>query len=179
MTERIGILGISGVGKSTFVGSLNKIREVRHLQASALIKAEQAYRNQHPTTSDALRIGPVMDNQDLLIAAFKREAVSTLLPIVFDGHSIIDGIDGIIEIPSRVFLALRLDAIFFLSAEPDLIYHRRMLDQSRSRPVREVETLAAHQNLARDVAQRISAEVRCPFFEIKDNEINRVVRFLT
>lgn len=179
MNRRIGLLGISGVGKSTLIGSLNKVRQVRHLQASALIKSEQAYRDQHPATSEALRTGPVTDNQELLIAAFEREAASALLPIVFDGHSIIDQGDGIVEIPSHVFLRLRLDAIFFLSAEPKLIYQRRMLDQSRPRPVRQVETLAAHQTLARDVARRISAEVNCLFYEIEGSEIDHMVRFLT
>jgi adenylate kinase len=55
---------------------------------------------------------------------------------VFEGHSLIDGRDGLLEIPSTVFAALSLDAIAFLAADAAAIFERRRLDTGREHPTR-------------------------------------------
>ena len=42
-----------------------------------------------------------MDNEDLMIAACRREAQAITLPIIFDGHNVIDGRDGLFGILSH------------------------------------------------------------------------------
>ena len=125
-------------GKSTLIGRLNKRTPLLHLQASALIKAEQAYRVQSPDSSESLRTGAVLDNQALMIAAFQRITADVEVPIVFDGHSIIDSDDGLVEIPPSVFAELSLDAIFYLSAVPHIIAKRRLADTADVRRVGKV-----------------------------------------
>lgn len=178
MIRHIALLGISGVGKSTLIGRLGERLPVLHLQASALIKAEQAYRAQHPDSSEMLRTGAVIDNQELMIAAFLRETFGSEIPVVFDGHSIIDGREGLIEIPAGVFAALNLDAICFLSADPEEIAERRRMDVHRPRPTRDAATLTEHQRIAREAAQRIAATLGCPFAEISSNELEELVETL-
>jgi len=178
MIRRIALLGLSGVGKSTLIANLNNSIPVFHLQASSLIKAEQAFRAERQASSEELRLGPVIDNQKLLIDAFHREAAAATAPIVFDAHSIIDGNDGILEIPSDVFASLGLDAICFLTADPKVIAERRHRDLSRMRPQRDAETLAQHQAIARRAAERIANDIRRPFVLIQDGGVEEILRLL-
>jgi adenylate kinase len=178
MTRRIAFLGLSGVGKSTLIGRLNKQTPLLHLQASALIKAEQAYRAQFPDSSESLRTGAVLDNQALMIAAFQRTTTDVEVPIVFDGHSVIDSRDGLVEIPASVFAELSLDAIFYLSAAPHIIAKRRLADTARKRPIRDSETLAEHQRIAIDAAQRIAEQIGCTFIQISDGDTDHIMTFL-
>lgn len=178
MSRKIGVLGLSGVGKSTLIGRIQEVMPVLHLQASGLIKAEQSYRAQNADTSEALRLGAVIDNQALMIVAFQREAARTKLPIIFDGHSVIDGSDGLIEIPSTVFRELGLDAIFFLAADPRLISERRLADRERQRPFRDVDTLRDYQKIAEAAARRIAAEMDRQFILIADGQIDLLSNIL-
>jgi len=178
MTRRIALLGLSGVGKSTLIGRLNRRIPLLHLQASALIKAEQTYRAQFPDSSESLRTGAVLDNQALMIAAFQRTTTDVEVPIVFDGHSVIDSRDGLVEIPASVFAELSLDAIFYLSAVPHIITKRRLADTARKRPIRDSETLAEHQRIAIDVAQRIAEQIGCTFTQISDGDSDHIMAFL-
>ncbi|MGO4670074.1 ATP-binding protein [Bosea sp. 2RAB26] len=175
MSCRIALLGLSGAGKSTLIAKVRESVPLLHLQASALIKAEQAHRERCPDSSETLRTGAVIDNQALMIAAFRREAEATTLPIVFDGHSVIDGRDGLVEIPAFVFASLGLDAICYLVADPQSIVERRQEDLARERPARDVKTLEAHQIFAQAVAQRIASEIACSFAIIADGAADHLI----
>ena len=120
-----------------------------------------------------------MDNQELMIAAFLREAEVATLPIIFDGHSVIDGRDGLVEIPASVFRLLELDAICYLAKDPELIASRRRADIRRSRPQRDVATLAEHQLIARRVAEQIAQEVGCTFVEIADDGVDQIISLIS
>lgn len=137
--------------------------EFTHLEASKLIKAEQVRRSITAQSSEALRTGPVLDNQALLIAGFENEAASISGNIVFDGHSLIDGNSGLIEIPVEVFAALDLDAICVLHAEPADILAHRLRDGTRQRPLRSIEELSEHQARAIYVARAIALQLNYPF----------------
>lgn len=175
MTKRIAILGLSGVGKSTLIGKIREAVPLLHLQASGLIKAEQAYREGKADTSEDLRTGAVIDNQTLMIAAYWREVAGTDLPVVFDGHSMIDGRDGLIEIPAAVFGELELDAICYLKADPHVIAQRRFADAGRERPYRDATTLEQHQRLAEATARRVADAIERPFILISDGEFGTVL----
>lgn len=176
--RRTALLGLSGVGKSTLLRALAERVAFMHLQASDLIKAEQAYRDAQPQSSEALRTGAVLENQALLIAGFHRASKSATTPIVFDGHSIIDGRDGLIEIPGEVFAALDLAAISFLQAAPATIAARRSHDIVRQRPLRDEATLAEHQERAITVARRAAGEIGCPFQILMSDDIGIIERLI-
>lgn len=163
MNRRIALLGLSGVGKTTMLNRLAREVEFTHLEASRLIKAEQARRSIAAHSSEALRTGPVIDNQALLVAGFKHEARSIDGSIVFDGHSVIDGGNGLIEIPADVFASLELQAICVLQAAPAAILTRRQGDTTRLRPTRSVDALAAHQEKAIKVGRAIAEQLNVPF----------------
>ena len=163
MSRRIALLGLSGVGKTTMLNRLSGQIAFTHLEASRLIKAEQARRSIAAQSSEVLRTGPVLDNQALLVAGFKYEARSIDGPIVFDGHSVIDGGNGLIKIPADVFASLELQAMCILQAAPAAILARRQGDTARPRPARLVEALAEHQEKAIEVARAIAEQLNLPF----------------
>ena len=100
------------------------------------------------------------------------------MPIVFDGHSVIDGHDGLVNIPASVFAKLSLDAIVYLSVDPHIIVKRRLADTDRPRPMRDAETLAEHQQIAKEAARRIAEQIGCIFIAIADGDMNRIMTFL-
>ncbi|USU11443.1 AAA family ATPase [Sphingomonadaceae bacterium OTU29THOMA1] len=176
--HRIALLGLSGVGKSTLLRALTGKIAFMHLQASDLIKAEQAYRHSQPQSSEALRTGAVLENQALLIAGFHRAAERATAPIVFDGHSVIDSGDGLIEIPGEFFAALDLAAISFLQADPATIAARQSHDSDRQRPLRDEATLAEHQERAITVARRAADAIGCPFQLLISDDIGIIERLI-
>ncbi len=178
MSRRVALLGLSGVGKTTMLNRLSALIEFTHLEASTLIKAEQARRSIATQSSERLRTGPVIENQGLLIAGFSYEAASIGGPIVFDGHSVIDGANGLIEIPIEVFAALGLQAISVLQAEPADILARRLSDRARLRPARSVEALAEHQTKAINVARAIANKLNLQFELLRTDEETKLATLI-
>jgi adenylate kinase len=155
----IAIAGLSGVGKSTFLRAMAARVDFHHLIASDLIKAELARLDQGSSSSEELRLGAVVDNQQLLVKGFLQETAATTLPIVLDGHVLIDGKGGLIPIPSDVFRQIGTKHLVFLQDEPSTIRLRRTLDQGRLRPSRTVEELGEQQDLAIKTAAKICREL--------------------
>jgi adenylate kinase len=155
----VAVVGISGVGKSTCIRQWAERFPFMHLQASALIKAEQAARNQAVGSSEELRLGPVLDNQALLVNAFRRATENYDGLVIFDGHTLIDGVDGPMPIPVSVFQALECEQIIFIHDTATTIAERRAKDKQRIRPQLSVEELNRHQDLALAAAQKVAGEL--------------------
>lgn len=165
----IGLVGISGVGKSHMIRSLENICEFQHLQASDLIKKEMARQRGLRTSSEDLRLGEIKDNQKLLVDGFWR-AVSREGPLVlFDGHTIIDGAAGVTSIPTSVFRDLGIGMLVFIQAPSDVIVTQRKND-ARVRPERNSETIGQHQTVALRAADLIAAELSIPLHVIGRND---------
>lgn len=163
----IAVVGLSGVGKSTLIQRAAMDIDLLHLQASALIKLEQEYRAGSACSSEDLRLGPVLDNQALMLAAFSRLTHGVRSLIVFDGHTIIDGAEGPISIPANVFKALGCTSMVFLWEKPELIAQRRRTDFRRHRPALSPNVLRQHQELAEHAGREICRELDIPLQSIR------------
>lgn len=119
------------------------------------------------TTSEALRTAAasaVQDNQQRLVAAFEVARRSRPdCPVLFDGHSVIDNDQGVVEIPVAAIAGLRPTAIVFVHDEPGAIRQRRLADE-RPRPDRTEETLTGHQDRARQAAEGYAKHLAVPFY---------------
>ncbi|WP_419728145.1 ATP-binding protein [Lichenicola sp.] len=144
----IVLVGISGVGKSTFLDIVSKKVDFHHFVASKIIRDELVRQGEGDLSSEELRLGAILDNQRLLANGFLHEAAGTTLPIILDGHVLIDGKDGIVPIPAETFRRIGAKHMVFLQDEPDRIRLRRSRDEIRSRPARTVEQLEDQQDYA-------------------------------
>ncbi len=160
--KTIAFVGISGVGKSTFLNNVSDRSAFVHLEASKLIKEEMALTQQTSQSSEELRTGAVLDNQELLARAFRRNIAETNMPIILDGHTIVDTGSGLLKIPASVFAEMNLNSIVFLQDHAQAIWARRNADHSRTRPRRTIEELADHQRQALLAASDIALELGVP-----------------
>lgn len=160
--NRVALVGISGVGKSTFLRRLSKEISFTHLEASTLLKEEVQLRQATKPTSEDLRLGAVLDNQNLLNCAFDRHVNDLDGLVVLDGHTIIDTGAELQEVPVSVFEKMHLDAFFFLQDDPCKILSRREADSTRNRPERNIDEITEHQSKAILTTARIAHAMRIP-----------------
>lgn len=176
MNQRtIAFVGISGVGKSTFLRSAAKKIAFQHLTAGSLIcRARESV-----SVRDLLRLQNLDENQRVLVAGFQMARASTSQLVVMDGHVIVDGADGLEAISSNVFAALGADAIVHLKAEPVQILTNREGEKSRDRPRLTLSQLADHQSRSLDAASTIALSLSIPFKLLTYEQINEFCSFAT
>ena len=179
---RVGIFGISGVGKSSLIQRVmdQLPYESLHLQAGTLIK--EAIPEQ--VTSDSLRTAAsseIQANQEILIEGYqnKLESKKHVPVVIFDGHSIIDNDREIIEIPPSVIQRLNLHCLAFVKEDPENICHHRILDTSRNRPSRSINKLRDVQEQALAVCQRYCQELNLPLHVISSSDDELLVSFIS
>ncbi|MBO9505386.1 AAA family ATPase [Qipengyuania flava] len=173
----VALAGLSGSGKTTVIGAIEKAVDFDHFSASELLK-QHAGKTGAVISSEELRLGDIDANQIALVEAFLDAASETRKDIIFDCHSVIDGADGIQEIPSEVFRAIGITDMAFLSVAPQELMRRRSSDRARGRPRRSVRELAAHQSIAIEAAIRISEDCCVHFTDIGSDPEQMLVALL-
>ena len=159
MVPVVAVFGLSGVGKSWMISKFGNATEVKHVQASQLIREARAEMTGWLESPEDLRRGAVLDNQAILIAAFSRLNLTATTPIIFDGHSVIDAGDHLVEIPVDVIRALAPAGLIFIMDDPAAIVARRASDVARERPVRSKGEIESHQDRALAVCRRYADEL--------------------
>jgi adenylate kinase len=158
----IAVVGLSGVGKTAMLRQLSSRFPVMHLQASALIKTELTRLATETPTSEQLRTGRVLDNQAALVIGFRNAVRGYDGVVLFDGHTVIDTGDCLIEIPTSVFADLQCDQIVVVTEDSHEIARRREADFGRKRPVRSPLAIRDQQKRSTEVAQQIAMSLRIP-----------------
>ncbi|BDV35539.1 ATP-binding protein [Methylocystis iwaonis] len=166
----IAVFGISGVGKSRLCSLLADRFGLAHAQASDLLKRAKEVEAGKSVSAEDLRKGAVLDNQSLLVWSFRKFAAQEPRDIIFDGHSVIDAGDKLIEIPVDVITAIGPAAVLFLWEEPQTIAVRRTADLGRQRPSRSAAELAEHQTRAEELAQFYAQRLQIPFFRLRSGD---------
>jgi adenylate kinase len=167
MPEVAAVFGPSGVGKSWLISRYVASTRIRHIQASQLLRGAKAASSGRSVTSEELRAGAVLDNQELLVAALARERAVSDSPIIFDGHCVVDNGAELTEIPVKVIDAFGLSGIVFVQGDSQLILTQRTNDNTKVRPVRSVEEIGHHQQQALSVCGEYARQLRVPL-EIVD-----------
>lgn len=162
MRRVICIVGISGVGKTTFINSLKSEIMFQYLSAGSIIKAQRELESQKLQERDTLRHQNIDENQRLLIDGFHNQLDEIQNLILLDGHTVIDTTEGLRAIPSDVFEALGINEFIMLHDSPDVIARRRSADKSRQRPQLSVQTIEEHQNSTIVATAQISRELNIP-----------------
>jgi adenylate kinase len=139
------VFGLSGVGKGWLISRYASSHAVLHIQASQLLCEAKAAISGDVVTSEELRTGAVLDNQQLLTMAFATARANSVIPIIFDGHCLLDSSTQLIEIPAEVMEALSVSGLVFVRGDVQEIVGRRRRDTTRIRPLRSVEEISQHQ----------------------------------
>ena len=166
----LAIVGLSAVGKSTIISELETALPLRHFTASELIKSELRLCKSQIATSEELRVGPVVGNQVLLASAFARCTGGLEGLVVLDGHVVIDGASGLVDIPASVFRELGVQHMLFIRASAHAIAERRQKDALRARPQRTMTEITSHQEHALTRAKTITGQLGIPLTVLDSND---------
>jgi len=175
----IALLGISGVGKSTFLNVLGEKVAFKHAQASSLIKDKIRREASEGATSKELRLGNTNDNQRLLVSAYRRLIAATEDRVILDAHAIIDKDTHVDKVEIDVFRQLGFDLLIVLVAEPKAIVQRRSEDNRRTRPQLQASEISKHQNLSNDHAISIASKLGIPCVIVSSEQVEFVAMLLS
>ena len=147
MAELYFITGISGVGKTwlikQFVDQNDKFCRV---SASKLIENAKAKNIDSLGNNNGPLAMQVDSNQALLLDELEKFiSVKADKKILFDGHSVIDTVEGLVQIDVNVIDEIGPKKIIFLEDLPENILKRRQNDENRNRPRRTLEYLTSYQ----------------------------------
>lgn len=168
---RVALVGISGVGKTTFLERLAQEVAFQHLTAGSLISAA---RTSESTDRDQLRLSNLDDNQQLLIKGFHLSCDQNMPFVVMDGHAVIHSATGLEVIGSEVFAALGIAAMVHLVADPKRILENRENDITRSRPHLSEQQLEEHQNCSILATAKVCEALEIPWLKATADDIGKV-----
>lgn len=156
----VALVGISGVGKTTFLKRLGKRLNFQHLTAGSLIARA---RTAEDGARDRLRMADLDENQRLLIEGFALAHDPDAALIILDAHVIIQGPSDLSMICSEVFSSLNVSIMAHLEADPSQIGDNRRNDVNRDRPALSTEELECHQIMSHSHAKAISSDLGIEF----------------
>ena len=164
----IAFVGISGVGKTTFLRSLGEHVSFQHLTGGSLISAG---RQSPEMVRDTLRFANLDENQRLLLQGFSLKHDEFAQLIIMDGHVVIDTDDELQKISIDVFKELRIKMMVHLEANPILIAQNRDQDRARNRPVHPIDVLSKHQKISERRAKEIAIALGVEFVDVNYEDV--------
>lgn len=159
----IAVVGVSGVGKSTFLKKLQSKVGFQHLQASDVIRQQIQHKENQHLNAEVLRHANIDENQRFLISGFDRLRDPNALIVILDGHTVIDSPSGLVDIDAIVFKSMGVTHLVCLVEDPCEILRRRTSDIARARPDRSLSYLEKYQFHAQSVGFKISLSLGIPF----------------
>ncbi|MEL7536071.1 MAG: AAA family ATPase [Pseudomonadota bacterium] len=169
-TVVVALVGISGVGKTTFLHRLAEHTAFQHLTGGSLIVEARGVRRDE---RDKLRFDDLDENQNLLVQGFELARDPEARTIVLDGHVVIESGDGLEELPVEVFRAVGITKLFHLEADVAQINANRAGDCTRQRPDQNLATLSEHQRASREHARFIAEVLNIDFHIVKHGDVER------
>jgi adenylate kinase len=166
------IAGLSGVGKTHLINRIiNEEKNFIHFSAGTLIK--KRLENVERDSLRELGNDTIIANQFLMVEQMSEEIAQFNSPqkILLDAHMLIDGQDGILEIPYEIFERLAPRRLILLVANAEDIVSRRSLDSSRKRPLRTSNEIAQQQLRSVELARTYCQKMGIPYIEFCSQDI--------
>lgn len=172
------LVGLSGIGKSTFANALAKRVNIEVLSASEIIRRTLEAETKRKWTKEEMRLANTETMQKALIKGFKSHRQNGDTPILVDAHTIIDKGTHIEIVKPEFFQSLGADLIVHLTASPEEILARREADTNRLRPSLNIKELASQQTQSIEQAAQIGIEICKPSIRIENDAYDKVAKIL-
>ena len=172
----VALVGISGVGKTTFLQRLAKEVEFQHLTAGSLIAAAKAAGS---GDRDRLRLSNIDENQRLLVVGFHLARDLSAPLVILDGHVVIHAADSLHIIGAEVFSQIGITGMIHLASSPERIAENRANDSGRDRPLLSQDDLERHQNASMVNATAVCQSLEVPLLSTSGDGFDCVMHFLS
>lgn len=176
--KSIGLVGISGVGKSTFIRKVQTHCLIEHLSASEIIQSELFEITGRKFTPAQLRERNIDANQAALIAGFQKMKLRDSIPLVLDAHTVIDKEGLLVPLKPSVFATFGFDLLICLVAHPSEIIEQRARDKARNRPELTLENIEYHQDSSRRQAIEIGISLGVPMFVLTAGDERKMAKLI-
>lgn len=174
---KIGIFGISGVGKSFLVNQFISSNANNFIATRASKLIAQVSNN---ILFNELTFSSVENNQSVLTEQFKFFcAENSDKHIIIELHNYIETPDGIVEIDDSILYALNLDAVCFLYLQPEIIFKQRSADKLRARAKISIDHINELQEQSLLKFNITFGKCEIPHIVLKNNHINNFSLFVT
>lgn len=174
----IGLVGISGVGKSTFIRKVQTHCLIEHLPASEIIQSELFETTGRKLTPAQLRERNIGENQAALISGFQKIKLRASVPSVLDAHTVVDKEGVLIPIKHSVFATFGFDLLICLVAPASQIIEQRANDKTRNRPKLTLENIEYHQESSRRQAIEIGTSLGIPTFVLTAGDERKMAKLI-
>ncbi len=162
--------GVHGVGKGTVCNKICKQVGLTHLSASELLKWGEI------STNDNKKVKDIKDTQERLLTGINN-ATQKGKSYLLDGHFCLFNAKGVIEkVPKETFAKIAPKSIAIVATDVILIKQRL---EARDKKIYELEILEYMQNTEKEYAEEVATILDIPFFEIKDGNHTKLVRFIS
>jgi len=144
-SNRIIIVGIPGVGKTTVVSRVVELLKEKNVKVSVSIFGTVMFDEAKKIgvrNRDDLRKLSVKAQKELQSMAARTIASITDDVVIVDTHAFISTQEGFYPgLPHNVLEILNPDSFIMITARPEEIYNRRMTDTTRTRDIVSIDTI--------------------------------------
>lgn len=174
----IALVGLSGVGKSTFASKVSSMCAIEICSASEIIQNTLEASSGRKWTKEEMRLAYTDTMQDALITGFEEIRSRIDTPILIDAHTLIDKGKYFDVVKPSYFEQLGINMIAHLLEEPKVIAERRVSDNNRTRPQVSAATLEIQQTKSVEQAVRISTALGIECFQLRPSDYDNFVNVL-
>ena len=144
-SNRVIIVGIPGVGKTTVVSRVVELLNAKNVKVSVSIFGTVMFdeaKKKGVKNRDDLRKLSVKQQKELQSMAARTIASITDDVVIVDTHAFISTQEGFYPgLPQNVLEILNPDSFIMISARPEEIYNRRMTDTTRTRDIVSIDAI--------------------------------------
>ncbi len=144
-SNRVIIVGIPGVGKTTVVSRVVELLKEKNVKVSVSIFGTVMFdeaKKKGVQNRDDLRKLSVKEQKELQSMAARTIASIADDVVIVDTHAFISTQEGFYPgLPHNVLEILNPDSFIMITARPEEIYNRRMTDTSRTRDIVSIDTI--------------------------------------
>jgi len=144
-SNRVIIVGIPGVGKTTVVSRVVELLKEKNVRVSVSIFGTVMFdeaKKKGVQNRDDLRKLSVKDQKELQSMAARTIASIADDVVIVDTHAFISTQEGFYPgLPHNVLEILNPDSFIMITARPEEIYNRRMTDTTRTRDIVSIDTI--------------------------------------